>query len=301
MRRLGGVVGAALAQRAERDRTIWVLDGDLADSDGADQFAAHHPHRFLNCGIAEQNMVSVAAGLAIKGQRPFVFSFAAFLCYRAYDQIRVCVSQTGVPVSLVGSHAGGLSGRNGKTHTALNDITVMACLPNMQLWSPAVAQDIDHIITALLAQQGPAYIRLPRADVPDLPLPFALVRWIGTPSRVAFVATGLATHWALEACERLATRGFDAGVLDIVRVSPIDEEAFRRAAADIVVAIVVEDHHPFGGLASQLRAVGLDCEIVQKCWPADWSGQSGTDAELKAAFGLDADALVELFLAHASC
>ena len=301
MRRLGGVVGTVLARRAEHDRTIWVLDGDLADSDGADQFAAHHPHRFLNCGIAEQNMVSVAAGLALKGQRPFVFSFAAFLCYRAYDQIRVGVSQTGLPVTLVGSHAGGLLGRNGKTHTALNDITVMASLPKMQLWSPAVAQDIDHIVAALLAQQGPAYIRLSRAEVPDLHLPFATVRWIGKPSRVAFVTTGSATHWALAACERLVACGIEAGVLDIVRVSPIDEERLRRAAADIAVAIVVEDHHPLGGLASQLRAVGLNCSIVQKCWPADWSGQSGTDAELRAAFGLDANALVEFLLANTPC
>lgn len=301
MRRLGGVVGAALARRAERDRTVWVLDGDLADSDGADQFAVHHPQRFLNCGIAEQNMVSVAAGLALKGQRPFVFSFAAFLCYRAYDQIRVGVSQTGTSVTLIGSHAGGLSGRNGKTHTALNDITVMASLPNMQLWSPAVAQDIDHILAVLLAQQGPAYIRLPRAEVPDLALPFAPVRWIGKPSRVAFVTTGIATHWALAACKLLAARGIKASVLDIVRVSPIDQEGLRRAATDITVAIVVEDHHPLGGLASQLRTAGLDCPIVHRCWPADWSGQSGTDAELKAAFGLDADALVELLLASAPC
>lgn len=301
MKRLGSVVGTALARRAERDKTVWVLDGDLADSDGADQFAACHPQRFLNCGIAEQNMVSVAAGLALKGQRPFVFSFAAFLCYRAYDQIRVGVSQTGIPVTLIGSHAGGLSGRNGKTHTALNDMAVIASLPQMQLWSPAVPQDIDHIIAALLAQQGPAYIRLPRAEIPDLPLPFSPMRWIGKPSRVAFVTTGIATHWALAACEQLAVRGIEAGVLDILQVSPIDGEGLRRATADIEVAIVVEDHHPLGGLASQLRIVNLDCAIVHKCWPADWSGQSGTDAELKAAFGLDANALVELLLANARC
>ena len=120
--RLADHCGLHLSRLAETDERIRVLDGDLADSDGALHFAERHPDRFLMAGIAEQSMVSVAAGMASCGLRPWVFSFAAFLCYRAYDQVRVSVSQAGQPVTLVGSHSGGLSSRNGKTHAALNDI-----------------------------------------------------------------------------------------------------------------------------------------------------------------------------------
>jgi transketolase len=141
LERLGKIVSERLTLAAAKDSSIWVLDGDLADSYGADAFAAAHPDRFISAGIAEQSMVSVAAGLAACGIRPWVFSFAAFLTYRAYDQIRVGISQTGLPVALVASHAGGCGGRNGKTHVALNDVALMASLPRIAIWTPADAGD----------------------------------------------------------------------------------------------------------------------------------------------------------------
>lgn len=127
------------------DDRIFVIDGDLADSDGAICFANKRSDRFIMAGIAEQNMVSLAAGLAETGNRPRLFSFASFLCFRGYDQTRICLSQAGQPVALVGSHAGGLGGRNGKSHTALNDLSLMLTLPRLQVWAPADEAEVAYL------------------------------------------------------------------------------------------------------------------------------------------------------------
>src|SRR5262245_51699453 len=138
--RLGEVCGTVLATAARTNESIWVLDADLGDCNGAEKFLMSHPSKFVEVGIAEQAAVSMAAGIAACGGRPFVFSFAAFLCYRALDQIRVCASQTRLPVTLVCSHAGGCCGRNGKTHSALDDLGILAALPSVSIWSPADAK-----------------------------------------------------------------------------------------------------------------------------------------------------------------
>src|SRR5205085_12498689 len=138
MVRLGQAVANRVAALASVDRRIWVIDGDLGDSYGVDDLATRNRSiRFIQAGIAEQTMVAVAGGIAACGLRPWVFSFAAFLCCRAYDQIRICVSQTELPVVLIGSHAGGCNGINGKTHSILNDVAIMSTLPNINVWAPA--------------------------------------------------------------------------------------------------------------------------------------------------------------------
>src|SRR4051812_32039274 len=140
MVRLGHTVADYVSSLACADDRIWVVDGDLGDSYGLDDAAIRKlGDRFIQAGIAEQTMVGLAAGLAACGLRPFVFSFAAFLCCRAYDQIRVCVSQTELPVVFVGSHAGGCNASNGKTHSIVNDVAIMATLPNVDVWAPADA------------------------------------------------------------------------------------------------------------------------------------------------------------------
>lgn len=181
---LAKVCGSYLVTKASSNSSIYVLDGDLADSDGAEIFAESLPERFIACGIAEQNMVSVAAGLASLQCRPWVFSFSAFLCYRAYDQIRVGISQTNLPVTLIGSHSGGCGGRNGKTHLALNDIAVMASLPGIHIWAPADSLDTKLAVDTILSKDHPAYIRFPRELTGHIPHGSGVVRWIGksTPS-----------------------------------------------------------------------------------------------------------------------
>ena len=285
--RLGHVCGTRLAEIADSQRELWVLDGDLANSDGADAFAHCHPARFLNVGIAEQTIVSVAAGMAACGLKPWVFSFAAFLCCRAYDQIRVCVSQTHLPVAFIGSHAGGLSNRNGKSHTVLNDIALMATLPGISVWTPADAQDAVFCIDQISATPQSAYVRLPRELVAPIGGTPAAVRWIGKPARHAILSAGLSTHWATQAAALLCNWGTDIGVLHFCQVWPLHMAPLRELLKPVEWAFVLEDHYGLGGLASLLPGLDRPLRITSLAWPSHWSGQSGNPADVLRMFALD--------------
>ena len=292
MRKLGDDCGSYLAEKAESQESIWVLDGDLADSDGAEQFSARCPNRFVQAGISEQCMVSAAAGMASCGIRPWVFSFAAFLCYRAYDQIRVGLSQTQLPVTLIGSHAGGCGGRNGKTHIALNDVAVISTLPNMDIWGPADGNDVRLAVDSILSANGPNYIRLPRTPLPLLSGKPAIARWIGSPTPVALVTHGLATHWALEVQELLASNGVNVGVLHVNKLWPLDYILECGLLDQVRCALVLEDHAVLGGLGSLLRHIGYKGQMKQLGWPLGWSGQSGADNDLRQAAKLTVSDIV---------
>lgn len=289
MLKLADECGLYLAEKSCIDRRVWVLDGDLADSDGAEQFSREVPERFIQAGIAEQCMVSTAAGMAACGARPWVFSFASFLCFRAYDQIRVGLSQTGLPVTLVGSHAGGCGGRNGKTHLALNDIAVMASLPNIEIWSPADRGDTRLAVDSVLAHSRPAYLRLPRTQVPVLPWPSSTARWIGPKQKITLVTHGLATHWALEVQQILAQRGFHIGILQVCKIWPLDHIMTANYIGHIEWAVVIEDHSLLGGLASLLRTTGFTGKLDSFGWPVSWLGQSGSDDALRKCCELTAE------------
>src|SRR5208283_4590135 len=167
-------------------------------SDGAIHFARRHPQRFIMAGIAEQNMVSMAAGMAAAGLRPFVFSFASFLCYRAYDQIRMCVSQALQPVILMASHGTGLAGRNGKSHATFNDLAMMLSLPHIDVWAPADEADVEYVIRATLRGARGAYVRLPRITpkclLSERP-PAGGFRWLFAKQPLTVLCVGQATHW----------------------------------------------------------------------------------------------------------
>jgi transketolase len=297
MKKLADHCGEQLALLGEREPRLRVLDGDLADSNGASHFAIRHPDRFLMAGIAEQSMVSVAAGMASVGLQPWVFSFAAFLCYRAYDQIRVSVSQTRQPVVLVGSHAGGLSGRNGKTHCALNDLALMLSLPGVQVWSPGDFQDVEFAVRALVEEPRPAYLRCPRTPFHEqaaLPGAASLHRWLRPKRSICLVSTGIASTWALAAAERLAEHGVEVGVLHCLALAPTPP--LDRVLADVERVFVVEDHYTFGGLASLVRELGLGAAVHAFGWPRDWSGKSAADDEMLERHGLSGDALARSIL-----
>lgn len=296
--------GQLLARLADREPRLWVLDGDLADSDGAIHFAQRHPERFIMAGIAEQNMVSVAAGMACAGLSPWVFSFAAFLCYRAYDQIRVCLSQAQQPVVLVGSHSGGACGRNGKTHAAPNDLSLMLSLPHLQVFVPGDFGDVE-LAVRTLTRTGPpipAYLRMPRrpfALTDKLPGPPGPTRWLQPKARITLVSTGLASHWALGTAAHLAALGHKVGVLHCMQLAPLPPLAQELAGVEQI--FVIEDHHPHGGLASIVHRLGLPAVIRSFGWPHDWSGKSGSDDDLRAAAGLLDETLaasIHQFLAH---
>jgi transketolase len=291
--RLADHCGQYLGDLAVADQRLCVLDGDLADSDGAIHFALRHPQRFTMAGISEQCMVSVAAGMASCGWRPWVFSFAAFLCFRAFDQVRVCVSQSNQPVTLVGSHSGGLTARNGKTHAALNDISLMASLSHMRVWSPGDLDDLKFAMHQILADDMPAYLRLPRRPLGRLPGKPLRCRWLSARQSVVLLGTGLGTHLALETQEELTGYGLSVGVLHCLQVSPLPEQALRDALEDCESVFVIEDHYRFGGLASLVHGLNLRPQIISLGWPNEWVGRSGDDLDLLRSQGMAADQLAE--------
>lgn len=292
MPRLAELCALELERLAREDPRVHVLDGDLGDSYGLDRFARSRSAQFTNGGIAEQNLVSVAAGMAACGDLPWVFSFAAFLCYRAYDQIRVCVSQAAMPVVLVGSHAGALGGKNGKTHVTLNDLALMCSLPHMSVYAPADRADVARIVREQVREPGPAYVRTPREECTSaLPGEPADVRWVTEPARTALIGYGLSTHWALEAHRALARGGVSCGVVHVARLKPLDTRALLGLLDGVEQIVVVEDHYAFGGLGAMLRAVPGLPTVRTLAWPAEWSGQSGEAGELRAKHGLDASAI----------
>jgi len=279
--------GRILSHIMDHDEDICVLDGDLADSNGAIFVHQRHPERFIMAGIAEQSMVSVAAGLAQVGAKPWVFSFAAFLCYRAYDQIRIGLSQGITNVKLVGSHAGGFTGRNGQTHAAINDIAVMASLPHMTIWSPACPADLKFAIEQMNADPSPAYLRLPREPLTDLPAVDKEWYWLAPPQDINVLATGITVHIALMVKESMQQLGISIGVLNVNKIMPLSPQLVNEINAIGKPLVVIEDHYRVGGLESILYAAGVTCDIHEKGWSMTFTGESGDFADILEAGDLN--------------
>lgn len=277
-----------LLNHSTLNESIWVLDGDLGDSYGLDKFFEERPEKTIMAGIAEQNMVTMAAGMATCSARPWVFSFAAFLCYRAYDQIRVGIAQTGLPVTLVGSHSGGCIDNSGKTHQALNDIAVMASLANIEIWSPCCEQDTSFAVESILRNNKPAYIRYPRESLPYVDFkanPVAKCRWITERTSTAFITHGYGTHLALEVVKLLKVLGLNVGIIHVLNLKPFPQNDFSICINDVEKFWVIEDHVEFGGLNSILQHLGI---FSQKGfgWSTEWSGGHGSANYLLESNGL---------------
>ncbi|MBT1695476.1 hypothetical protein KK083_01220 [Fulvivirgaceae bacterium PWU4] len=287
MEKMGMHCGRMLAAHMKNDEKIYVLDGDLADSNGAICVHQQHPERFIMAGIAEQSMVSVAAGMASVQLKPWVFSFAAFLCYRAYDQIRIGLSQAKMNVKLVGSHAGGFTGRNGQTHAAINDIAVMASLPNIHIWSPACKGDLAYAMDRMLKDEHPTYLRLPREPLGDLPSEPKEWYWLKPARRVTLVATGLSVHIALQVHKLLSKMNMEVGVINVNKIVPLPESLLHSINALCTEIIVIEDHYQVGGLASMLSIHRLSCRIHAKGWGMNFTGQSGDYEEILHHYDLN--------------
>ncbi len=295
---LGNECGNYLSYLAQSDHRIWVLDGDLADSEGAELFFAAHPQRSVMAGIAEQSLVSVSAGLAACGKRPWVFSFAAFLVYRALDQIRTSVSQTRLPVTLFGGHAGGCCGRNGKTHQALSDIATISGLPEIKIWSPCDRYSLNVAIDACLANDKPNYVRVPRKPLPDICGNSAEPISILTHgSDVSIIATGLATHWAMEVHATLAESGVYATVIHANRLIPFPKDELETLVSSLTSPIfTLEDHRVTGGLGAMCVHNFPEKVFHRMGWPDDWQGGSGTEDALRALCALDVNSIVKNIL-----
>ncbi|WP_418666581.1 transketolase family protein [Allofournierella sp.] len=290
--------GRTLAQLGAEDDRIVVLDADLAESTKTCVFQKAFPERHFDCGIAEANMVSIAAGLAASGMIPFVSSFAMFAAGRAYEQIRNSVGYPHLNVKICASHAGISVGEDGATHQCNEDIALMRNIPGMVVVNPADDTEACLAVRAFAAYEGPAYMRLGRLAVPVINDPvsyrFELGRAVtlreGTDATIA--ATGLMVARALEAAELLAAEGIQVRLLNLHTLKPIDEEALCAAARETGGIVTAEEHSVIGGLYSAvceaLLKNGAGCRVLPVA-VMDEFGQSGPAEELLTLYGLTAE------------
>lgn len=289
------VFGETLVELIDETPRVVVLDGDLANSTKADRVADERPEHFLEMGIAEQNMMGVAAGLASVGFIPFISTFAAFAAKRDLDQVRVVVAQTGLHVIIVGSYSGIKTGKTGKTHQSVQDITVFRAMPNMTVVVPADPVEARLAMHALVEEQGPAYLRLTRDpfktifdDDYDFQLGKAVTLRQG--GDVTLIGTGEQSIRCLEAAEELAGEGIDAYVLHVHTLKPLDEEAIVEAARHTGHVVTSEDHTIIGGLGSAVAEVlGEHYPVpIRRTGLQDVFGESAPNDELLEKYGLTA-------------
>lgn len=293
--------GVTLAELAQEGVPVVAVDADLTGSTTTKKLAdAGFADRLFNCGIAEQNMIDVAAGLAITGHVAFTGSFAVFGTGRAYDQIRNTVCYSNLDVKVAPTHAGISVGPDGGSHQMLEDVSLMRGLPNMRVLVPADYAAARAALRLAAATPGPVYVRMGRASVPcvyaddvELELGRAYVLREGTDATI--VACGVEVEQALKAAEQLAAEGISAEVIDAFSVKPLDEATVTASVAKTGCAVVAEEHSVMGGLGSAVA------ETLARAHPApvefvgmrDAFGKSGEFEELLGYFNLDARAIVE--------
>lgn len=295
------VFGRELVALGQRHPELVVLDGDLANSTKADVFAAAVPERFLQMGIAEQNMLSVAAGLAMTGLVPWISTFTSFLVKRALDQIRVQVAQTHANVKLVGSYSGLMTNRTGKSHQSLADLAVMRTIPGMVVLAPADGVEAAAAMAAMEAYHGPVYLRLNREPGQTIfPDGYTFEIGRGVVLRegrdLAIVSTGVQTTRALQAAEQLAAEGLDVQVLHLPTIKPLDEAAIVAAARATGRVLVTEEHTRVGGLGSAVAEVLSEHHPVPvlRHGLEDCFAESGHDDDLMEKYGLSVRAVCDV-------
>ena len=295
--------GATLAELADAGVPVVAVDADLTGSTTTAAFAAASPEyakRLFNCGIAEQNMVDVAAGLALTGHVAFTGSFAVFGTGRAYDQIRNTVCYSNLDVKICPTHAGVSVGPDGGSHQMLEDVALMRVLPNMRVLVPADYAAARAALKLAAAPPGPVYVRMGRASVPcvyadDMELELGRAYVLRPGDDVTIVACGVEIREALAAAELLAEQGVSAEVVDAFSVKPLDEETILASARKTGRVVVAEEHSVVGGLGSAVA------DVLARRHPApcafvgvqDVFGKSGEFEQLLGYFHLDAAAIVE--------
>ena len=291
--------GEILEKLGREDKNIVVLDADLAQATKTSIFANTFPERFFDMGIAEQNMLGTAAGLALSGKTPFVSTFAVFACGRAYDQIRNSICYPNLNVKICATHAGITVGEDGATHQMLEDLGLMRGLPNMIVLS--VSDDIQTkwAIQEVSKTKGPAYIRLSRFATPiiyDESQRFEIGKMIqfGSGTDATVFATGITVSEALKAQENLKKIGKNIRVIDVHTIKPIDKEMIIKCAKETKRLISIEDHSIIGGLGTSISEVLTEKYPVklERIGIKDTFGISGKAEELMRYFGIDSEAIL---------
>lgn len=285
--------GNTLVELIDRDERVYVLDGDLANSTKADKVSRERPEHFLQMGIAEQNMMGVAAGMASCGLVPWLSSFACFLVNRDLDQLRVVVAQPNLPVKIAGAYSGLLTGKTGKTHQEVSDIAVLRAMPNMTVLSPADAVEVRAAMLAANDSEGPVYIRMTRDAEPvvfsdDYTFKIGQVITVREGSDITIFSTGAQTVRCLEAADLLAADGVSAQVVHVPTIKPLDAEAIASAAGKTGRVVTAEDHTIIGGLGGAVAEVlgELQPTPMRRVGIRDTFGESAANEDLLQKYGL---------------
>ena len=289
--------GTGAVEAGKADARVVVLCADLKESTRAEQFEKEFPERFIELGVAEQNMATVASGMAAAGKVPFIASYACFSPGRNYEQIRTTIALNRMPVKLCGMHAGVSVGPDGATHQMLEDIGMMRMLPGMTVLVPGDAEEARKAVVAAARTDGPVYIRFGRAPTPvftTAETPFtigrALMLWESEKPQVAILSTGSLSYTALMAAAALAKEDIRSVVVHVPTIKPLDVEAVRDVARRTGRVITVEEHQAAGGFGSAVAELLSEHHPVpvRRLGVQDRFGQSGTPEELLTQYGLDA-------------
>ncbi len=291
--------GKALAALAKERKDVIVLDADLAGSTKTSEFRKAAPERFVEVGIAEQNMIGVASGLAASGKTVFASTFAVFATGRCWEQIRLAVAYPKQNVKIVSTHCGISVGEDGASHQALEDIAIMRAIPNMTVISPADARQAYAATIAMADYKGPCYMRLSRANFPDIysddvtfKIGKADVLREGTD--VTLIGTGQMVSYCLGASEALSKEGISAEVINISTIKPLDTETVLKSVKKTGCAVTAEEHSIIGGLGSAVtEAVSESYPVpVVRVGTKDTFGESGKAEMLMKKYGLTADDII---------
>lgn len=292
--------GKALLELCEKNENVMVLDADVAKSTRTVWIRDQYPEHFMDMGIAEQDMVGTAAGLALGGMIPFCSTYGVFLAGRAWDQIRTTVCYNHLNVKLGGAHAGISVGPDGATHQALEDVAITRVLPNMTVIVPCDAEETRKATLAMAEWDGPCYVRFGREAVPvvteeNSPFEIGKANTLREGSDVTIIANGAMVYEALQAAEMLEKEGVSARVVNMHTIKPLDSDCILKAVRETGCIVTAEEHQISGGLGSAVA----EC-LVKNC-PAplemvaveDTFGESGQPQELMDKYGLNADAIVK--------
>ncbi|MDY2698342.1 MAG: transketolase family protein [Lachnospiraceae bacterium] len=293
--------GEALLELGAENPNVVVLDADLAAATKTAVFKKAYPERFFDCGIAEANMIGIAAGLAASGKVPFASSFAMFAAGRAYEQVRNSVGYPHLNVKIGATHAGITVGEDGASHQCNEDIALMRTIPGMVVMCPADTIEAREATKAAAAYDGPVYLRFGRAvcpvinDKPDYHFEIGKGTILREGTDLTIVATGICVGSSLEAAEKLAEEGISAEVINICTIKPLDEELIIQSAKKTGKVITAEEHSVIGGLGSAV------CDALCKSYPVpvlkigvqDVFGESGSAAALLEKFKLDGKGIYE--------
>ncbi|MEW6243556.1 MAG: transketolase family protein [Bacillota bacterium] len=291
--------GEALVELGAVYEELVVLDADLSKSTMTAKFQKVYPERFFNVGIAEQNLMGIAAGMAAAGKIPFASTFAIFATGRAWEQVRNTIAYPGHNVKIAASHAGITVGPDGASHQALEDIALMRVIPGMTVLVPADARETREVVEAAIKHKGPVYIRLGRPAVPDIygekyRFKIGEASLLCDGDDVAIVAAGYMVHAALSARDILAGEGVAARVINMCSVKPLDNSVLLEAASTCKAVVTAEEHSIIGGLGSAVAEFLAERHPVpvRRVGVRDLFGQSGEPGELLQAYGLTAEDIV---------